>query len=273
MSDHITIGLVQMTSSNDVAGNTAVAQSLIEDAARAGAEFVLTPEMTGLMEIRREPLLEKIREEPNDLCLKMLRDSARTLGIWLLIGSLAIKIDDEWVANRSFLIDPDGEIRARYDKIHMFDVDLPDGESYRESKLYHAGTEPVVANLPSVKLGMTICYDLRFPYLFRAMALKGAGIIAVPSAFTKVTGEAHWHTLLQARAIETGSYILAPAQGGRHVMGRDTYGHSLVVDPWGRILADGGEKPGITIQRLDLKEVDRTRQKIPSLSHTKKLGS
>ena len=266
---------VQMRSSDDPVENLETARSLIQDAAAKGAQFVATPEMTGLMDIRKGRTREYAQPEQEDALLAALRDDAKSLGIWLLIGSLAVKTDasdDDRLANRSFLINPTGEIIARYDKIHMFDVDVGDGQSYRESRAYRPGDHAVLAPTPFGGVGMTICYDLRFPYLYRMLAQAGADIITVPAAFTKVTGQAHWHTLLKARAIETGCYVIAPAQGGKHADGRETFGCSLIISPWGDILAEGGVDPGVFLAELDLNAVKEARRKIPSLAHDRAIA-
>jgi predicted amidohydrolase len=261
------VGLVQLRSGLDPAANLAAAARFIEEAKAGGADYVLTPEMTNVLAIKREQLAGAIRAEEDDPTLAALRALARKLAIHLHVGSLAIKLDGERAANRSFLIDPAGEIVARYDKIHMFDVDLPGGESYRESRNYRPGELAVSADLPWGRLGLTICYDLRFPALYRALAEAGASFLAVPSAFTRVTGEAHWHVLLRARAIENGCYVFAAAQGGAHENGRETFGHSLVIDPWGRILAEGGVEPGVVLAEIDPAAVAAARGRIPSLQH------
>jgi predicted amidohydrolase len=262
-----TAGLVQLRSGLHPQANLDLAVKLIGEAKRGGAEYVQTPEMTNIMTLGHEPLFAAIVPEESDPGLAMFREIARALGIYLHVGSLAIKVSPDKAANRSFLIDPKGEIIARYDKIHMFDVDLGNGESYRESSNYRAGDFGVVANLPWGRLGLTICYDLRFPALFRAAADAGASFLAVPSAFTKQTGEAHWHVLLRARAIENGCFIFAAAQGGKHASGRETFGHSLIVDPWGRILAEGGIEPGVVLAKIDPAEIAAVRGRIPSLQH------
>jgi predicted amidohydrolase len=228
---------------------------------------VLTPEMTNILEIKRERLFAAIAPEESDATLAAFRELARKLGIFLHVGSLAIKLSSERAANRSFLIDPNGDIIARYDKIHMFDVELGEGESYRESYSYRPGEIGVAADLPWGRLGLTVCYDLRFPALYRALAEAGCLFLAVPSAFTRQTGEAHWHVLCRARAIENGSFVLAAAQGGKHENGRETFGHSLVVDPWGRVLAEGGTDPGVIVAVIDPAAVTAARAKIPSLQH------
>src|SRR5689334_10349265 len=261
------VGLVQMRSGLLPAANLATARDLIEQAAEAGAEYVLTPEMTNIMEIKRERLFAAISDEENDPTLAALRETARKRAIYLHIGSLAIKVSPDKAANRSFLIARRGEIIARYDKIHMFDVDLANGESYRESNSYAPGELAVLHDLPWGRLGLTICYDLRFPSLYRALAEAGASFLAIPSAFTKQTGEAHWHVLNRARAIENGCYVLAAAQGGQHENGRETFGHSLVVDPWGRIVAEGGTEPGVIFAEIDPAEVAAARSRVPSLQH------
>ena len=262
-----TAGLVQMRSGLSPQANLDAAVRLIEDAKSAGADYVLTPEMTNILEIKRERLFATIAPEENDPTLATLRELARKLGIFLHVGSLAIKVLPEKAANRSFLIDRNGDIAARYDKIHMFDVELDGGESYRESRNYRAGEIGVAADLPWGRLGLTICYDLRFPALYRALAEAGCSFLAIPSAFTKQTGEAHWHVLNRARAIENGAFVLAAAQGGKHENGRKTFGQSLIVDPWGRILAEGGTEPGVILASIDPADVTAARAKIPSLQH------
>jgi predicted amidohydrolase len=260
-------GLIQMRSGRTPAANLAAAAALIKEAKSAGADYVLTPEMTNIMEVKREALFHAIVPEENDISLANFCELARALRIYLHIGSLAVKVSPERAANRSFLIGPDGEILARYDKIHMFDVDVATGESYRESRNFRAGDAAVAADLPWGRLGLTVCYDLRFPALYRALAEAGSSFISVPSAFTRVTGEAHWHVLLRARAIENGCFILAAAQGGTHENGRETFGHSLVVDPWGRIVAEGGTEPALIMAAIDPAEVAAARGRIPSLQH------
>jgi deaminated glutathione amidase len=261
------VGLVQMRSGRTPAANVAAAVKLIGQASQAGADYVQTPEMTNILELKRESLFAAIVAEEEDAGLATFRDLARKLGLWLHIGSLAIKISPDKAANRAFLIDPKGEIVARYDKIHMFDVDLANGESYRESRSYRAGELAVVSDLPWGRLGLTICYDLRFPALHRALAESGATFLAIPAAFTQQTGEAHWHVLMRARAIENGSFVFAAAQGGTHEDGRSTYGHSLVIDPWGRVIAEGGTEPGVVLAEIDPGEVAVARARIPSLQH------
>lgn len=269
--DTLAVALLQLTTSTVIDENIATATAMIEEAVLGGAEFVLTPENTHLMEMDREKVLQKTFAQSDDPGLKAFQATAKKHGIWLLIGSLVINLGNDRLANRSFLISPDGLIKAQYDKSHLFDVDLAHGESYRESALYTAGDNAVMAETPFGKIGMSICYDLRFPYLYRLYGENGANILTIPAAFTQTTGMAHWHTLLKARAIETGCFVLAPAQCGKHATGRSTYGHSLIVSPWGDILGDGGEATGITFANLDLAYCDKARQTVPSLKHTRKL--
>jgi predicted amidohydrolase len=241
--------------------------SAIRHAVEGGAEYILTPENTSLMVLSSKILFASTQPEQGNPCVERFAALARELGVWLHIGSMAIKLSDTKVANRSFVFSPAGEIAARYDKIHMFDVDLPDGESYRESKNYQPGEKAVTVDLPWGRLGLTTCYDLRFPALYRGLAQAGADFITVPSAFTAQTGEAHWHILLRARAIETGAFIFAAAQGGSHEMGRSTYGHSLIISPWGEILSEAGVDPEVIYADIDVARVHEARSRIPSLSH------
>jgi deaminated glutathione amidase len=259
------VGLVQMRSGVDPQANLASALSAIEAAADVGADYVLTPEMTNIMEIKREKLFAAISDEEHDPALAALRAAARKLSIFIHIGSLAVKVSADKAANRSFLIDRRGDVVARYDKIHMFDVDLANGESYRESRSYRPGDLAVVADLPWGRLGVTVCYDLRFPALYRALAEAGASFFSIPAAFTKQTGEAHWHVLMRARAIENGCFVFAAAQAGKHENGRETFGHSLVVDPWGQIIAEAGTEPGMIVAEVDPAQVAAARSRIPSL--------
>ncbi len=261
------IGIVQMTSSRDVAENVAAAERLIRAAAADGAELVATPEMTTLVERERDRILGATHREADEPALSRFRALAADLGIYLLIGSMPVRVADDRLANRSFLIGPDGRIAARYDKIHLFDVDLPGGERYRESDIYRAGETAVLVETPYASLGLSICYDLRFPHLYRLLAGAGAEILCVPSAFTAATGRAHWHVLLRARAIETGAFVIAPAQVGHHADGRRTYGHALAVSPWGEILLDLAENVGQSVINLDLNAVAEARSRIPALRH------
>ena len=260
-------GLIQMRSGVTPAANVDAAAKLIAQAKAAGAGYVQTPETTNIMESKRDRLFETIREEESDPSLAAFRELAKKHGLYLHVGSLAIKLLPDRAANRGFLIDPQGEIVARYDKIHMFDVDLANGESYRESRTYRPGEIAVTADLPWGRLGMSVCYDLRFPALYRALAEAGATFLAIPSAFTRQTGEAHWSVLMRARAIETGCFVLAAAQGGTHENGRETYGHSIVVDPWGRVLAEAGNEPGLIMAEIDPALIAQARSRVPSLEH------
>ena len=261
------VGLIQMRSGRTPAANVDAAAKLIAEAKVGGADYVQTPEMTNILEAKREALMAAIHPEQEDPSLAAFREMARRHRLWLHVGSLALRISPDRAVNRGFLIDPHGEIAARYDKIHMFDVDLANGESYRESRNYAPGEHAVMASLPWGQLGLTICYDLRFPALYRALAEAGSTFLTVPSAFTKQTGEAHWHVLNRARAIENGCYVFAAAQGGGHENGRDTFGHSLIIDPWGRVLAEGGVDPAVVMADIDLAAIAAARSRIPSLQH------
>ena len=261
--------LVQLRSGREIAPNMVTALDLIRRAVAEGARYIQTPENTPLMELDSNRLFERIRSERDTAVLGEFADIARDLRIWLHVGSLAVKINDSKVANRAFIFAPDGSVAARYDKIHMFDVDLPSGETYRESKNYEPGGTAVNIRLPWGVLGITTCYDLRFPEQYKALAKAGANFLTVPAAFTKVTGEAHWHVLLRARAIETGCFVLAAAQGGLHENGRSTYGHSLIISPWGEILAEAGDEPCVITAEIDPAEVAAARQRIPALNHVR----
>ena len=263
----IRAALIQMRSGRDMARNFSDAAGLIRSAAGRGAGLISTPEMTNILEPDRPRLRALAKPEAEDESVAGFSQLARACGIWLNIGSLALKGAGEKLVNRSLLFSPDGAIAARYDKIHLFDVDLPTGESLRESHAYEGGVDAVLAATPLGPLGLTICYDMRFPHLYRALARAGAKIFTVPSAFTVPTGQAHWHVLLRARAIETGSFVLAAAQGGKHESGRETYGHSLIVSPWGEVLAEGGTEPGVLIAELDLAAADQARARIPALGN------
>ncbi|MGX7705113.1 carbon-nitrogen hydrolase family protein [Methylobacterium sp. Gmos1] len=260
---------VQMRSGRDPAQNRDAAVAGIREAAERGAHYVQTPEMTSLLERDRASLFQKIRAPEDDATLGALRDVARERGVVVHVGSLAVKNGDK-VANRAFVIDREGAIAAAYDKLHLYDVDLPNGESYRESATYTGGARAVVTDLPWGRLGVAICYDVRFPALYRALAEAGAEILSAPAAFTRQTGEAHWHVLQRARAIETGSFMISAAQGGRHEDGRETYGHSLIVDPWGRVLAEAdGNEPGVIVAEIDMALVTDARARIPALRHAR----
>ena len=267
------VGLVQLTVSDDPAANLTQTLQHLRAAAAGGAGCVLTPECTNMLSSDRAHQRSHLRHEAEDETLATLRAEAQALGVWLLIGSLGLLTQDAdgRFANRSFLIAPSGEIAARYDKIHMFDVDVSETEVYRESAGYRPGSAAVLAETPFAKIGLSVCYDLRFAQLFRRLAQAGAQILTVPAAFNHITGAAHWHVLLRARAIETGCFVLAPAQTGfhpeTHGKGRNTYGHSLVVAPWGEVLADGGTETGVTFADLDLTQVAKARGRVPSLRH------
>ncbi|ALK08110.1 carbon-nitrogen hydrolase family protein [Blastochloris viridis] len=266
------VALAQMRSGRSVAANIDSTVALVREAKAAGADYVMTPEMTSLFEADREKLFEVLAPEAEDTALAHLQELARSLGLWLHVGSLPIKASPDRAVNRSFVLAPSGAIAARYDKIHLFDVDLAGGESYRESESFQPGETAVLADLPWGRIGLSICYDVRFPALYRALAEAGASFLAVPAAFTHRTGEAHWHVLLRARAIENGCFVFAAAQGGRHDNGRETFGHSLIVDPWGRILGEGGTAPGIIIADIDPAEVVSARGRVPSLQHGRRFS-
>lgn len=245
---------------------------LIREAKKHGADYVLTPEVSNIMQENRKALFELLATEEDDKSLKVYRALAKELNIHLHIGSLALRATPERAVNRSFLIAPTGNVLATYDKIHMFDIDLGGGESYRESANYQPGETAVISDLPWGRVGLTICYDVRFPALYRALAESGASFITVPAAFTRKTGEAHWHTLLKARAIENGCFIFAAAQGGTHENKRETFGHSLIIDPWGEILAEGGIEPSVVLAKIDPARVEAVRKSIPSLQHGRRFS-
>jgi predicted amidohydrolase len=268
-----TAACVQMTSEREFEPNIKAASDLVRRARDAGATFILTPEITAMLEPKREQHLAKAKAEAENPALAAFRELAKETGAWLLIGSIAIKLEEKRLANRSFLLTPEGEIAARYDKIHMFDIDLKNGETYRESALYRPGDTPVLAELPWGMLGMTVCYDVRFAYLYRTLAQAGADFLAIPAAFTVPTGKAHWHVLQRARAIETACFVLAPAQWGEHAEGRKTYGHSLIVDPWGEVLADAGEGVGFVTAEIDPARIAEARQIVPALRHDRPLSA
>jgi len=262
------ISLFQSNTCIDPAANARALADAVEQAAGGGAEILFTPEMTGLLDRDSARAGKALRSEDDDGVLAAAREAAARHRIWLHLGSLAVLTDDGKVANRAFVIDREGKVRATYDKLHLFDVDLPTGESWRESNVYSAGTGAVLVNgTPVGKLGLTICYDLRFPGLFAQLAEADADVIAVPAAFTVPTGKAHWHVLLRARAIEAGLFVVAAAQVGQHEDGRQTYGHSLVVDPWGDVLLDMGEEQGVGFVDIDLKRISDVRSRIPALNH------
>lgn len=258
------VACLQLSSVDDIQVNLKTVAAAIRQACDNGAQLVITPENTCLMEHRHTQRWQKAFFEESHPAIPLFSDLSKEFRCWLLIGSLTIKGPRGLCYNRSYLFDPEGDIKARYDKIHLFDAQLPDGRHFRESDAYHAGTKPVLVKTDWGLLGLSICYDLRFPYLYRYLAQEGASIIAVPSAFIQITGQAHWHVLLRARAIETGSFICAPGQTGVHSGGRQTYGHSLMIDPWGRILAEAGNEPTVIQATLDLDMVQQVRQQIPA---------
>lgn len=268
------IAVLQMTAGIDPAANAQTLADAAICAAGEGAAMLFTPEMTGLLDRDRMRAARSIRLEDDDPTLAAARRSASDLGIWIALGSLAIDRDDGQWANRSFVIDPTGEIAARYDKMHMFDVDLADGESWRESNAYTAGDRVVtVLGTPAGKLGLTVCYDLRFPALFDALGQARCDTIAIPASFTVPTGKAHWHVLQRARAIEASAFVVAAAQVGVHADGRRTYGHSLVIDPWGELLLDmGGETPGVGFAEIDLARIADVRAQVPSLANRRPIA-
>ena len=271
MPDALKIALVQLRTPDNQAEALAHAEPLVREAAAGGAKLILTPEGTNILEQRREKRLAKVTDQDEDVCVAGLKDLAAELGVWLLIGSAIVKTGDPAdprAANRSLLVGPDGEVKCAYDKLHVFDVDLPTGERHRESESIRPGEQAVVAKTPWGGLGLTVCYDVRFPTLFRSLARAGAGMIAVPAAFTVPTGQAHWELMLRARAVETGAFVLAPAQGGQHPDGRRTWGHSTVVAPWGEVVARlDHDEPGALFADLDLSQVERARTAIPQLAH------
>ena len=267
------IALFQSCTGIDPAASARSLVAAIEEAAAGGAEMLFTPEMSGLLDRDKERAAANARSEADDEVLAACREAANSNKLWVHLGSLALKVGDGKLANRAFVIDSEGEIRARYDKIHLFDVDLATGESWRESAVYAGGSQAVtVDGTPVGRLGLTICYDLRFPALFERLTGDGAQAVAVPAAFTVPTGQAHWHVLLRARAIEAGVFVIAAAQSGTHADGRTTYGHSLLVDPWGEILLDMGTETGVGFADLDLARIDQVRGRVPAISHRREIG-
>jgi len=274
MSDVFTAACVQNTAERDVAPTMATLSDLIRRARDAGGDLIMTPEVCAMLEPRRKLAATKVELEESNAALAMFKDLAKETGAWILVGSMAVKLSDgDRFANRSFLVTPEGDVTAKYDKINMFDVDVAEGESYRESKGYRPGDHATLAATPWGALGMTVCYDMRFPYLYRELAKAGADFLAAPSAFTVPTGRAHWHVLLRARAIENGCFMFAPAQVGEHAEGRKSYGHSLIVDPWGEVLADGGEDVGFVTAKIDVSKVAEARAKVPSLFNDREYAS
>jgi len=267
MTDTFRVALLQMQTGNDLAANLESVKSMAREAAASGAHFVLTPEYALMMDGSGRVMRERALAADGSPALAELQSLARELSVWLLAGSLTLKTEGDRIANRSYLIAPDGRVAASYDKIHMFDVTLPDGKVIRESSAYCPGGRAVVTDTPWGKLGLTVCYDLRFPQLFRALARAGARYLAIPSSFQRATGKVHWHTLIKARAIENACFVFAPAMCGEHPGKRTTFGHSLVVGPWGEVLADGGDAPGIVYADIDPARVDKVRGMLPCLEH------
>ena len=267
MTDTFRVALLQMQTGNDLAANLDAVERMTREAAPGGAHFVMTPEYALMMDGSGRVMRERALPPDGGAALAKLQALARELSLWLLVGSLTLKANDERMVNRSYLLAADGSIAASYDKIHMFDVTLPDGKVIRESSAYCPGDRAVTAQTPWGRLGLTVCYDLRFPQLYRALAQAGAVYLTIPSSFQRATGKAHWHTLLKARAIENACFVFAPAMCGEHPGNRTTYGHSLVVDPWGEVLADGGEAPGIVYADIEPARVERVRGMLPSLTH------
>jgi len=268
------IAVYQARTGIDPKANAVDLEKAVAEAARGGAAMLFTPEMSGLLDRDRSRAASHIAREEDDPVLAAVRDAARREKIWVHIGSLALASGEAGgrLSNRGFVIDGEGTIRARYDKMHLFDVDLPTGESWRESAAYVAGSRPVVVETPVGRLGLSICYDIRFPDLYRTLTNAGATVLAIPAAFTVPTGKAHWHVLLRARAIEAGAFVVAAAQAGRHEDGRETYGHSLVVDPWGHILLDMETEPGVGFAELDLDRVRDVRARVPAIDHRRDIG-
>lgn len=264
-----TAACIQLTSGISPVENLKISSALIEQAASEGADFITTPEVTNMMEPHKTEARAKAQLEEDDITLHAFRQLADKHKKWILAGSLVIKKPDEdRLANRSFLIAPDGKIAARYDKIHMFDVELENGEAHKESSAYAPGQKAVTTPLPWGKLGMAICYDVRFAHLFQNLAVKGgAELFTIPAAFTYTTGQAHWHTLQKARAIENGAFVISAAQCGHHSEERRTYGHSVIIDPWGEVLADGGDEPGVVTASIDMEQVSKRRQQVPNLKN------
>lgn len=271
----VRIAILQMTSGIDPEVNAVRVTEAVREAAAGGAAMLFTPEMTGLIDRDRSRAAKAIRAEDGDGVLAAARTAACEAGIWVALGSLAIDRGDGKWANRAFVIDPAGNVRARYDKMHMFDVDLATGESWRESNTYRAGDKSVTADkTPVGKLGLVICYDMRFPALFEALGRQECDVISIPAAFTVPTGQAHWHVLLRSRAIEASAFVVAAAQVGKHEDGRTTFGHSLVVDPWGEVLLDmGGETPGLGFADLDLARINKVRTQVPSLANRREIAT
>lgn len=271
-SDKLKIALVQMSSGIEMDANIECATDHIRQAAANGARYIQTPENTNLLDYKRARQFDILKPEANTAAVSHFSQLAKELGIWLHIGGMGIRLSDTQLANRAFVFSPEGQKIATYDKIHMFDVTLPSGQRFRESSAYQAGNTAPVVSTPWGGIGVTICYDLRFAYLYRALAQAGATVLTCPAAFTKETGDAHWSTLLRTRAIETGSFVIAAAQCGSHESGRETYGHSIVIDPWGKVLAEAGDTPGLLEAELDLSQIKTVRGRIPTLTHDREVS-
>ena len=262
------VAAVQLRSGTSIGDNLPMVAELVKQAAQQGAQYVQTPEMTGIVQSNRKGLLAEIKPQDEDVLVLQMAELAAELEIWLHIGSHAVKVEAERAANRTFVFSPKGELVTTYDKLHMFDVDLPNGESWRESKIYKPGDAARLVRVDEAMVGLSVCYDLRFPELYKAQAQAGAQILTMPAAFTRQTGEAHWHVLLRARAIENGAFVIAAAQGGEHEDGRETYGHSMIVDPWGKVVAElDHDQPGVLIADIDLAQADAARLRIPNLAN------
>ena len=272
MAFRFTAACLQLNSKRDIKDNIPEITTLLDHAVGEGADFITLPECTGLMEPDGEALREKAPVEKDHPVLALIQGRAAETARWVLIGSLAVKLSNGKIANRSYLIGSDGRITATYDKIHMFDVALGDGQHYQESETYEPGNDAIITDTPWGRVGLSICYDVRFAYLYRTLAQQGAALLTIPAAFTKMSGEAHWHVLQRARAIETGCYVIAAAQCGTHAENRQTFGHSLIVDPWGTVLADGGDAPGVITAKIDPAQVAVARSKIPALNHDRNYG-
>ncbi|TYC53407.1 carbon-nitrogen hydrolase family protein [Rhodobacterales bacterium] len=268
-----TAACIQLRSGKSISRNSASAEELVRAAVKDGAKLVQTPEMSNILVRSRSELMDSITDEARDPFLAMARALASELSVWFHVGSLAVLAGDDKVANRGFMISPAGVVVASYDKIHMFDVDLPNGETWRESSTYRSGTVSPVLETPLAKIGLAVCYDIRFPALFRAQAREGAEVLTAPAAFTRQTGDAHWHVLQRARAIENGAYVISSAQGGTHEDGRETYGHSLIVDPWGKIVAEAEhDEPGYVLAEIDTDKVAKARQRIPAIANEREFA-
>lgn len=272
-NNHLRAACIQMRSSTNIAENVEALEKLVGEAATQGAQYVQTPEMTGILQRNPKLLFASISKQERDPVANTASHLAKKHGLWVHIGSTAISLGNGKAANRAMLFDPEGSLTTIYDKIHMFDVDLDNGESWRESKVYEPGNQCILSNINGIKLGLAICYDLRFPHLFRHQSKLGAIVLTCPSSFTRQTGQAHWHTLLKSRAIENGAFVIAAAQGGTHEDGRETFGHSLIINPWGEIIGElDHDEPGVLVAELDMSLVNLARTKIPSLANERRFS-